>query len=74
MLKARSPSCGPTGVAVHETDGGVTATGQGRFVEAITAAVPELPIADEEQLAQSPERTRFFEQVRRRFERRCAGH
>lgn len=64
ILKARSPSCGPAGVLVHHPDRDATATGRGLFAEALAAAMPGLPLIDEEALEDPHERARFMEQVR----------
>jgi uncharacterized protein YbbK (DUF523 family) len=55
VFKARSPSCGIRGVA-----GG----GRGLFAAALLEALPELPVADEEQLATRAAREAFLARVR----------
>jgi uncharacterized protein YbbK (DUF523 family) len=64
VLKARSPSCGPAGVLVHDDKGGSTPTGRGLFAEALVAAVPGLPMIDEEALEDWQMRERFLQTVR----------
>lgn len=65
ILKARSPSCGITGVLVR----GVTRetrAGRGLFAQALIEAMPDLPIADEEELTDPRLRAAFVARVRAR--------
>jgi uncharacterized protein YbbK (DUF523 family) len=64
VLKARSPSCGPAGVLVHDASGEPTSTGRGLFAEALAAAIPDLPMIDEEALEDRQRRERFLQTVR----------
>jgi uncharacterized protein YbbK (DUF523 family) len=64
VLKARSPSCGPDAVPVHDDKGDPTSTGRGLFAEALAAAMPGLPIIDEEALDNRQTRERFLQTVR----------
>ena len=64
VLKARSPSCGPTGVLVHDDRGAPTSTGRGLFAEALASAMPGLPMIDEEALADRQLRERFLQTAR----------
>ena len=64
VLKARSPSCGPDAVPVHQDKGGSTSTGRGLFAEALAAAIPGLPTIDEEALGDPQMRERFLQTVR----------
>jgi len=64
VLKARSPSCGPRGVLVHDDRGNATSTGRGLFAEALSAAMPGLPMIDEEGLDDPEARERFVQKVR----------
>jgi uncharacterized protein YbbK (DUF523 family) len=64
VLKARSPSCGPAGVLVHHGESGATPTGRGLFAEAIAAAMPDLPMIDEESLEDPAARADFIQRVR----------
>jgi uncharacterized protein YbbK (DUF523 family) len=64
VLKARSPSCGPSAVLVHDDKSGPTSTGRGLFAEALAAAVPGLPMIDEEALEDRHTRERFLQTVR----------
>ncbi|MBF0165525.1 MAG: DUF523 domain-containing protein [Magnetococcales bacterium] len=50
ICKARSPSCGVHGVAVHDADGQTTGEGMGLFVRACRARFPHLPIEESERL------------------------
>jgi uncharacterized protein YbbK (DUF523 family) len=61
ISKAGSPSCGPTGVPVWTVRGGeASANGAGLFVSALRERLPELPIADEEPLADPGFRAAFL--------------
>jgi uncharacterized protein YbbK (DUF523 family) len=64
VLKARSPSCGPGGVLVYDDRAGPTSTGRGLFAEALAAAMPGLPMIDEEALEDRQTRERFLQTVR----------
>ncbi len=64
VLKARSPSCGPSGVLVHHADGPATPTGRGLFAEALAVALPGLPLIDEESLEDPHACDDFMQQVR----------
>ena len=63
VLKARSPSCGPAGVLVHDGRGNARPIGRGLFAEALAAAIPGLPLIDEEALDDTQTRTAFIERV-----------
>jgi uncharacterized protein YbbK (DUF523 family) len=64
VLKARSPSCGPAAVLVHDDPAApATPTGRGLFAEALAAAIPGLPMIDEETLEDRQERERFLQSV-----------
>jgi uncharacterized protein YbbK (DUF523 family) len=65
VLKARSPSCGPAAVLVHDESGAPPSpTGRGLFAEALIAVIPGLPMIDEEALEDRQERERFLQTVR----------
>jgi len=64
VLKARSPSCGPAAVLVHHDTAEPTATGRGLFAEALSIAMPGLPLIDEEALDDRSARDRFLQAVR----------
>jgi uncharacterized protein YbbK (DUF523 family) len=64
VLKARSPSCGPAGVLVHDDLSEPTPTGRGLFAEALAASMPRLPMIDEEALDDPRARERFLQDVR----------
>jgi uncharacterized protein YbbK (DUF523 family) len=63
VLKAGSPSCGMTAVPVHSADDQPTGTGIGLFAQALLARFPDLPIEDEQRLADPQVRERFLERV-----------
>jgi uncharacterized protein YbbK (DUF523 family) len=64
VLKARSPSCGPAAVLVHDDKGRPTPTGRGLFADALAVAMPGLPMIDEEALEDPQTRERFLQTVR----------
>jgi uncharacterized protein YbbK (DUF523 family) len=59
IFKRNSPSCGPTGVPIHDS----TRTGAGLFAAAIKDRMPKLPVVDESELATKSGRDRFLKQV-----------
>lgn len=61
VFKARSPSCGVGSVAVV----GGNDDGTGLFAAELIRQLPNLPIAEEDQLAGSSARQAFLQQVRR---------
>ncbi len=62
VLKTRSPSCGLASVPVQGADGENT-TGRGVFAAEVARALPDLPLADEEQLADPVKLTAFLRRV-----------
>jgi uncharacterized protein YbbK (DUF523 family) len=62
VLKADSPSCGPSGVRV-DGSGTETGSGSGLFAQILAARLPDLPIADERQLADPARREDFLARV-----------
>jgi uncharacterized protein YbbK (DUF523 family) len=62
VLKKDSPSCGLARVKVWSRSQ-ATRTGRGRFAEALLAALPDLPVEDEERLRDPGVRRSFFERV-----------
>jgi uncharacterized protein YbbK (DUF523 family) len=64
VLKARSPSCGPAAVLVHDDLSAPASTGRGLFAEALAVVIPGLPMIDEEVLEDRQERERFLHTVR----------
>ena len=68
VLKARSPSCGPAGVLVHQAGVEATPTGRGLFAEALAMTIPGLPLIDEEALEDPRERDHFIRRVREFFD------
>jgi uncharacterized protein YbbK (DUF523 family) len=69
VLKARSPSCGIHGVPVH--GGEVERTGRGLFAQALLDALPDLPVEDEEGLADPRAREEFLQRILRHHARRA---
>jgi uncharacterized protein YbbK (DUF523 family) len=70
VLKRGSPSCGPTGVKVYATtDRGeeARAAGTGLFARVLSERYPELPLADEEMLADRRIAAGFLCRVRARW-------
>ena len=67
VLKAGSPSCGVRGVPVHA--GNTQRAGRGLFAQALVDAMPDLPVADEEGLAQPAGLDDFLRRVRAHHER-----
>jgi uncharacterized protein YbbK (DUF523 family) len=63
VLKARSPSCGVEGVRVVHRPDRETSAGRGLFAQALTEAIPDLPIEDEARLADPAARNRFLARV-----------
>jgi uncharacterized protein YbbK (DUF523 family) len=64
VLKARSPSCGPVAVLVHDDASASAPAGRGLFAEALAAVMPGLPMIDEEMLEERQPRERFLQTVR----------
>jgi uncharacterized protein YbbK (DUF523 family) len=62
VLKARSPSCGIHSVPVHAED--MERVGRGLFAQALIAAMPDLPVADEEELAHAAGWDTFLRRIR----------
>jgi uncharacterized protein YbbK (DUF523 family) len=60
ILKARSPSCGIRGVRIDDDDD----AGRGLFAQAIVEAMPDLPVADEDDLHDPAARREFLTRVR----------
>jgi uncharacterized protein YbbK (DUF523 family) len=63
VLKKDSPSCGMDGVKVFDAGGSFGRDGRGLFAAALMARLPELPIEDEERLADPALRERFIARV-----------
>jgi uncharacterized protein YbbK (DUF523 family) len=59
VLKARSPSCGLRDVPIRNAG-----PGQGMFAAALMAAMPDLPVEDEERLRDAEVRARFLAHIR----------
>ena len=62
VFKARSPSCGIHSVPVHAGDAG--RVGRGFFAQALITALPDLPVADEEELRHAAGRDEFLRCIR----------
>jgi uncharacterized protein YbbK (DUF523 family) len=62
VCKARSPSCGTRDVPVRR--GSVERIGRGLFAQALVAALPDVPVADEEELACAAGRDDFLRRIR----------
>lgn len=60
LLKSRSPSCGPAGVAVY---GGRGRSGRGVYAQALLSARPLLPFEQEDRLGDPARRDNFLERV-----------
>jgi len=58
VLKSRSPSCGPQAVPVANGE-----SSPGMFAQALMAAMPGLPVEDEERLRDSEARASFMARV-----------
>jgi len=66
VLKSDSPSCGLSGVKVFDVNQGdadPARRGTGLFAAALTSAFPDLPIAEERQLADPASRANFLDRV-----------
>jgi uncharacterized protein YbbK (DUF523 family) len=63
VFKARSPSCGPLGVPLLSREGQWLEDSVGRFAAAVTAAMPDLPVSDEDGLADPASRAAFLRRV-----------
>jgi len=62
ILKADSPSCGPTGVrVVAETS--VSFNGRGVFADVLSETFPDLPVEDEQRLADPARAQEFLKRV-----------
>lgn len=63
ILKASSPSCGPERVKLFDESGIVRQQAIGLFASALRRQFPDLPIEDEERLADPDQREKFVERV-----------
>jgi len=70
VLKRRSPSCGLDDAPVGGVPGSVAA---GLFAAALRARFPDLPLADEGQLADAATRERFVARITARARHRARG-
>lgn len=71
ILKARSPSCG-LAVPVRGDDGRPQ-SGMGLFARALAVRRPDLPLADEEELADPESREAFLARVATHYRRRVGA-
>jgi len=60
VLKSRSPSCGLRGVPLHDGDGKPVGAGAGLFASALARAMPQLPLAEEQDLEDPAALTQFL--------------
>jgi uncharacterized protein YbbK (DUF523 family)/uncharacterized protein YbgA (DUF1722 family) len=60
VLKSRSPSCGLRAVPVHDGDGRETGAGSGLFAAALVHGLPEMPLAEEQELEDPASLTQFL--------------
>ncbi len=63
VLKSGSPSCGSEGVAVRDADGQPVEPEPGLFAQELMRQLPDLPVTDEESLADAGLRQRFLERA-----------
>lgn len=68
VLKSRSPSCGLRGVPVEGGEGG-----SGLFASLLIAAIPALPVEEEERLRDPSTLDAFLERVRA-YHQNCVSH
>lgn len=64
IFKSRSPSCGVSDIPLFNSQNVIIAKTRGVFVSAILQHYPELPIIDEQVLADEQQRELFFTQVK----------
>lgn len=63
ILKSKSPSCGMFRLPVHHTDGTTTREGRGLFAQALTKALPHLPVEEDGRLNDTPLRENFIQRI-----------
>ncbi|MFQ5644979.1 MAG: DUF523 domain-containing protein [Thiogranum sp.] len=64
IFKSRSPSCGLVDTPLFDVDGCEQGLTSGIYARAIMTALPNLPVADEQQLRDTARRELFLQQVR----------
>jgi uncharacterized protein YbbK (DUF523 family) len=73
IFKARSPSCGPHGVATWTEQGEEDGpNGIGAYAAALINAIPGLPVTDEDRLQDPLQRQHFIGQVSRWHQQHCS--
>jgi len=70
IFKKHSPSCGTKNVKVMSSQGNYERRGQGIYAAAIMAALPSLPVIDEEEFLDQRLREVFLEKVENYFSTR----
>ncbi|HED18585.1 MAG TPA: DUF523 domain-containing protein [Gammaproteobacteria bacterium] len=73
IFKCRSPSCGLTDTPLFSVDGHDNGFGSGIYARGIIAALPDLPVIDEQQLLDAQSRDLFMQQVLSCWQRQKAG-
>jgi uncharacterized protein YbgA (DUF1722 family)/uncharacterized protein YbbK (DUF523 family) len=63
VLKSRSPSCGLARVRIRDEAGNPSGYGRGVHAQAVTEALPALPMEEEGRLAHGPLREAFLDRV-----------
>ncbi len=69
IFKARSPSCGISGIPVHNAQGEAIGVGMGLYARALCQAVPELPVVEEGGLTDADKRVHFLSRVHAYYRR-----
>lgn len=64
VFKSRSPSCGVNSTPIHLAGGGIHPGGRGLFARAFMAALPCLPVEENDGLADPQRREEFLRRVR----------
>jgi uncharacterized protein YbbK (DUF523 family) len=68
IFKCRSPSCGLSSTPLYNRDGEVIATTSGVFAREIVHLLPDLPLAEDEALADPQRRNDFIRRVTARYD------
>lgn len=64
IFKSRSPSCGVNSTPIHHADGTIEANGRGLFAQALMAALPHLPVEENDNLVDPQRLEDFLQRVR----------